>query len=173
MGSWLSHTRLKWFLAISLVLNVFLIGAAVGAGFVVKRHLRDFQRPLAMQKAWREATAGTTEADRRHMYMITKASVLTGEADMLKARALRAQARDLIGQTPYDAVKIAMISEQARSADNDARAKIENALILNTKDLPVRERVFVLNTLLRPSGRYDHFIDDKPQGKPTPPAPAN
>jgi len=164
MGAWLTETRLKWILAISLIVNIFLIGAAVGAGFVVKHHLRDFQRPLAMQKAWRNATEGTTRQERHHIYLLTKAAALSGEADMEKARALRAQARALVSQEPYDAAQIAMLSEQARSAENDARGKIENALILNMKDLPVRERTFMLTILLRASGRFDRFIekDDKP-----------
>lgn len=163
MGSWLTDTQLKWILGVSLVLNIFLIAAAIGAGFVVKHNLRDFQRPLAMQKAWREATAGATDAERRHIYEITKAAVLTGEADLIKARTLRKQARDLTEKTPFDAAQMAIISEQARNAENDARGKIENALILTAKDLPVRERAFVLGTLLRPSGRYDRFIPDKTQ----------
>mgnify|MGYP000117210659 FL=1 len=173
MNGWLTNTRLKWILAISLVINIFLIGAAVGAGFVVKHHLRDFQRPLAMQKAWRDATAGTTREERHHIYLLTKAAALSGEEDMAKARALRAQARVLVSQEPYDAAQIAMLSEQARSAENDARGKIENALILNMKDLPVRERTFVLTTLLRASGRFDRFIakDDKPPVKVDAPAP--
>lgn len=164
MVSWLTDARLKWILAISLILNIFLIAAAVGAGFVVKRHLRDFQRPFAMQKAWRDATAGTTEAERYHIYLMTKSAALTGEPDMMRARELRAKARSLAERTPYDAVQIAIISEQARNAESDARSKIENALIVNTKDLPARERAFVLNTLLRPIGRFDRFIqkDDKP-----------
>jgi uncharacterized membrane protein len=167
MGAWLTETRLKWILAISLIVNIFLIGAAVGAGLVVKHHLRDFQRPLAMQKAWRNATEGTTREERHHIYLLTKAAALSGEADMEKARALRAQARALVSQEPYDAAQIAMLSEQARSAENDARGKIENALILNMKDLPVRERTFMLTTLLRASGRFDRFIekDDKPPVK--------
>jgi len=160
----LTESRLKWILAISLIVNVFLIGAAIGAGVVVKHHLRDFQRPLALSKAWREATAGTTEAERHHIYLLTKEAALSGEADMAKARALRAQARDLAAQEPYDAAQIAMLSEQARSAENDARGKIENTLILNMKELPVRERSFMITTLLRASGRFDRFIqkDDKP-----------
>ncbi len=164
MAAWLTDTRLKWLLAISLIVNIFLIGAAIGAGFVVKHHLRDFQRPLAMQKAWRDATEGTTKEERHHIYLLTKAAALTGEPDMAKARDLRAQARALVAQDPYDAAQIAMLSEQARSAENDARGKIENALILNMKDLPVRERTFMLTTLLRASGRFDRFIekDDKP-----------
>lgn len=172
MGAWLTETRLKWILAISLIVNIFLIGAAVGAGFVVKHHLRDFQRPLAMQKAWRNATEGTTRQERHHIYLLTKAAALSGEADMEKARALRAQARALVSQEPYDAAQIAMLSEQARSAENDARGKIENALILNMKDLPVRERTFMLTTLLRASGRFDRFIekDDKPPVKVEAPA---
>jgi uncharacterized membrane protein len=167
MGAWLTETRLKWILAISLIVNIFLIGAAVGAGLVVKHHLRDFQRPLAMQKAWRNATEGTTREERHHIYLLTKAAALSGEAHMEKARALRAQARALVSQEPYDAAQIAMLSEQARSAENDARGKIENALILNMKDLPVRERTFMLTTLLRASGRFDRFIekDDKPPVK--------
>jgi uncharacterized membrane protein len=120
-----------------------------------------------MQKAWRNATEGTTREERHHIYLLTKAAALSGEADMEKARALRAQARALVSQEPYDAAQIAMLSEQARSAENDARGKIENALILNMKDLPVRERTFMLTTLLRASGRFDRFIekDDKPPVK--------
>lgn len=92
---------------------------------------------------------------------------------MAKARALRAQARVLVSQEPYDAAQIAMLSEQARNAENDARGKIENTLILNMRDLPVRERTFVLTTLLRASGRFDRFIakDDKPPVKVDAPAP--
>lgn len=154
----MTNNRFKWFLAISVIANIFLIGAGVGAGIVLKKHMRDFQRPAAMQKAWKDATAGTTEEERRHIYLLTRDAALTGEPDMAKARVLRTQARELAAKEPYDAAQIAILSEQARNAENDARGKIENALILNVKDLPVRERSFMLNSLLRTSARYNRFV---------------
>ena len=160
----MTNSRLKWALVISLVLNLFLIAAGFGAGIVFKRHMRDFQRPLAMSKAWHDASKNTTKEERHHIYLLLKSAALSGEPDMAKARALRAQANDLAAQDPFDAAQVAMLSEQARSAENDARGKIENTLILNMKELPARERSFLSKTLLRPSGRFDRFMekDDKP-----------
>ncbi|MDV6331923.1 periplasmic heavy metal sensor [Asticcacaulis sp. 201] len=160
----MKQTHLKWFLAVSVIVNIFLIGAAIGAGVVLKKHMRDFQRPTAMQKDWKDATTGTTEEQRRHIYLLTRDAALSGEPDMAKARALRSQAAALAAKDPYDAAQLAMLSEQARNAENDARSKIENALILNMKELPVRERSFVIRTLLRPSARFNRFVqrDGKP-----------
>ncbi|MGA9658260.1 MAG: periplasmic heavy metal sensor [Asticcacaulis sp.] len=160
----MKNSSVKWILAISLIINVFLIGAAISTAVVFKRYMHDFQKPIAASKAWRDATEGTTKEQRIHIYMLMKTAALTGEHDMAKARAIRAQAVDMVSKQPYDAVHVAMLSEQARSAENDARAKIENAMILNMKDLPVRERTFLATTLLRSSTRFNRFVrsDDTP-----------
>ncbi len=164
--------RLKWLLAISVVVNLFLIAAAIGAAMVVHHHMQDFRRPMAAEKMWHDATKDTTPEERKRVYLLIKAAALEGESDMAKARALRDQAAQVAAQQPYDAAQIAVLSEQARNAENDARGKIESALILNMKDLPVPERTFVMKTLMRPSMRFNRFMDKDDKGSPPPTADA-
>ncbi len=160
--------RLKGLLAISAAVNLFLIAAAIGAGLVVHYHMQDFRRPLAAEKMWHDATRDTTPEERKRIYLLIKAAALQGESDMTRARDLREQATRVAAQQPYDAAQIAVLSEQARNAENDARGKIEGALILNMKDLPVPERTFVMKTLMRPSMRFNRFMDKDDKAPPLP-----
>ena len=125
--------RWKWAFVISLIVNLFLVAA------------------------WRDATQSLTPDQRKRMYALIKASALTGEDDMAKARSTRKDAAQLAAQQPYDAVKMAVLSEQARNYENDARSHIENALVEGMADLTPAERNVITGQLLRPSIRFNRF----------------
>ncbi|MBW8882275.1 MAG: periplasmic heavy metal sensor [Asticcacaulis sp.] len=102
-----------------------------------------------------------------------KQSALSGEPDMNKARDLRAEAAKLAASDAYDAAKIAALSDEARGYEDQARAKVENALIQGMATLTPNERKVVANHLLRASFRFRYFLmkDGKgPDGKPVAPA---
>lgn len=157
----------KWAFIISLIVNLFLIAALTGGSLVISKHMRDFRKAMPMVAAWRDATQALTPDQRKRMYALIKASALTGEDDMAKARATRKAAAELASQPSYDAVKMAVLSEQARNYENDARSHIENALVEGMANLSPAERNVITGQLLRPSIRFNRFTQVKdPDGPP-------
>ncbi len=147
----------KWAFIISLIVNLFLIAVLTGGFLVIDKHTRDFRKAMPMVEAWRDATQALTPEQRTRMYALIKASALTGEDDMAKARATRKDAAELASKQPYDAVKMAVLSEQARNYENDARSHIENALVEGMANLSPAERNVITGQLLRPSIRFSRF----------------
>jgi len=164
--------RTLWALWISVVVNLFLIAAAIGAAIVIHAHLSEFRRPMPAAAAWHQATKNLSDVSRQNLYTLIKTSALSGEDDMLKARTLRMQAAQLANQTPYDAVRIMALSEQARGLENDARAKVEVALIGGMANMAPAEREVVASQLLRPSFHFRFFADqdEKSKAQAHPPA---
>ena len=156
--------RWKWAFVVSLIVNLFLVAALVGGGLVINRHMRDFRKAMPMVAAWRDATHALTAEQRTRMYALIKSSALAGEDDMAKARAARKDAAQLAAQQPYDAVKMAILSEQARNYENDARSHIENALVEGMANLSPAERNVITQQLLRPSVRFSRFTHTPGQG---------
>lgn len=147
----------KWAFIISLIVNLFLLAALAGGSMVINRHMRDFRKAMPMLAEWRDATQALTPEQRNRMLALIKASALSGEDDMAKARATRKDAALLASQQPYDAVKMAVLSEQARNYENDARSHIENALVEGMANLSPAERNIITGQLLRPSIRFNRF----------------
>ncbi len=162
----------KTWLALSLILNLFLIAAGIGAAVVIHKHMHDLRKPMMAEKQWDDARSTTTPDERKQVYALVKAAALTAEDDLKKAHDLRMQVAKLAGTDPYDAAQIAVLSEQARNAEADARAKIENNLILSMKDLKPNQRTFLATTMLRGGTRFGRFIarENKAMGgAPMPP----
>jgi len=165
-------SKLKWWLGLSLVLNLFLITGVGAAFYVVHTHMPDFHRPMPPVEAWRDATSSLTPAERQRIYSVIRIAALSGEPDMEKAREIRASAAVLATKEPYDVAKIIDLSAQARAAENDARIRVENALIQGMAELPPNERGTVASQLLRPSFRFHYFTMKNPplSGGPNPAA---
>lgn len=151
-------SRPNWLLWGSVVLNVFLIAAMAGGAYVVQHHMRDVKPPMPIAAAWKDATKDMTPESRERITALIKQAALSGEPDMNKARDLRADASRLAASDPYDAAKISALSDEARGYEDQARAKVENALIQGMVVLSPTERKLVANHLLRASFRFRFFL---------------
>lgn len=149
--------RMKWIVGASLLLNVFLIAGGAGAGWVLNKHKDKICPPLPPGMTWEEKFGQMPEADRTRLATLLRDSALSGEREIAQARDMRIQAARIAGQDPYDAAAIMAMSEQARSLEGQARAKVENTIItgLAAESPQVREKV--IGHMLRASFRYRRF----------------
>ncbi len=162
---------MKWGLTASIILNLFLTATLAGGAYVLTRHRHDGRPPMPVSEAWKTATKDMTPQARDRICRLIKQAALSGETDMNKARDLRAQAVALSTAAPYDAAKIGALSDEARGYEDQARAKVENALIQGMAGLTPTERGLVANHLLRASFRFRYFLmkpGEGPDGKPAP-----
>lgn len=148
---------LKWGLAASLCLNLFLIGGGVGAAIVIHRQMHDFKHsPMAVDHG--HPVHNLSPESWTRIKGVMKTAALSGEDEMEKAQALRTQAAQLAAQDPYDTVKIVALTDQARSYETLARSKIETAMIQNMAALPATERATIAGFMLKPGLRYRRMI---------------
>ena len=164
--------RWKWLIGLSLVLNVFLIAVICGSAYVIHRHMHDFRHaPGGMAAIWADNRDLSPESHAR-IAAVVKAAALTGEPDLAKARDIRNHAAELAAANPYDAAQITALSDEARGYEDDARTKVENALIQGMASLTPKERTVVANHILRASFRFRYFTMKPGQGPDGNPLPA-
>ncbi len=161
----------KWLVGLSLVLNLFLIAAIAGAVAVVHHHMHDFRHSMGMAAIWAD-TKTLTPDERIHIAEVVKAAAMTGEPDLDKARDIRNHVAQLAGAETYDAARITAMSDEARGYENEARAKVENALIQGMASLSPAERTLLANHILRASFRFRYFTLKPGQGPDGNPAAA-
>ncbi|ESQ88645.1 hypothetical protein ABAC460_15250 [Asticcacaulis sp. AC460] len=157
--------KIKWVLGASIILNVFLLATMGGSYYVVKQHCKSKpQMPIA--SAWKDATKAMPPAAKERIIALIKQSALSGEDDMAKARDLRAEAARLAATDPYEPTHIAALSEEARSYEDQARAKVERALIDGMASLSPDERKLVADHLLKASFRFRYYLMKPADVKP-------
>ncbi|EGF91287.1 integral membrane protein [Asticcacaulis biprosthecium C19] len=157
--------KIKWVLGASIVLNVFLLAAMGGSAYVVKQHCKS-KAPAPMASTWDKATKDMPPEAKARIKGLMKQSALSGEEDMAKARDLRAEAARLAATNPYEPARIAALSEEARSYEDQARAKVERALIEGMAALSADERRLVADHLLKASFRFRYFLMKPTDAKP-------
>jgi len=156
--------RTKWLLGGSLALNVFLLAVIGGGAVVIGQNMKHYQKAMRGVNAWHNAVRDLTPQERDQIFGLLKSASLQGADDMDKARQLRAQVTVVVRQTPFDATQAAVLSEQARNAEDSARGKIENALIIGMKTMTPHERDFISSQIMRPTLRMSRF--GRPPQKP-------
>ncbi|ESQ73666.1 periplasmic heavy metal sensor [Asticcacaulis sp. AC402] len=159
--------KIKWALGASVVLNLFLLAAMGGSAYVVKEHCKSRARP-PMASTWDKATKDMPPETKARIKGLIKQSALSGEQDMAKARDLRAEAARLAATDPYEPARIAALSEEARSYEDQARAKVERALIEGMAALSADERRLVADHLLKASFRFRYYLMKPADVKPAP-----
>jgi len=160
----MAAARSNWALIASLIVNLFLLAALVSGIVVVNQHARAFRRAMPAVAALHDASRALTPEQRKRVFALVKTAALAGEDDMVKARAARKQAADLAARQPYNAVQVAMLSEQARNYENDARSHVENVLVAGMANLTPQERSLIAGQLLRPSARFSRFANQPANG---------
>lgn len=149
--------KFKWALGASVILNLFLLAAMGGSAFVVKKHC-DAKPRMPVASAWRDATKDMTPEARDRVVALIKQAALSGEPDMAKARDLRTQAAQLAAATTFEPARVAALSDEARGYEDQARAKVENAMIQGMTNLQPDERKVVADHLLTASFRFRFFL---------------
>jgi uncharacterized membrane protein len=164
--------KMKWVLAVSIILNLFLVAAMIGGGIVRYQHGHHDRPPMPVSKAWHDVTKDLPPQSRERIVLVIKQAALSGEPDMARARDLRARAAKQASEGQFDAGQVTALSDEARGYENQARAKVENALIQGMEGLSPAERKLVAEHLLRASFKFRYFLmkpkpgEAGPDGKP-------
>lgn len=145
---------LQLLLIASLLLNVFIVGALIGAAVVWQREARPPTVALAAQPTrLRLAAMSLSPPYRRQLrqHLAQTARALRPQVD--EARAARLDAQRLLSAPTLDAAALRAALERARSADEAIRSRIEASLVDFAATLPQAERSALAQALQRPARR--------------------
>jgi len=141
---------LKIALAISLALNVFAVGAVVGAGYMRHRLVeppRGERGPPLMRVGER-----LPEAKRAAFRARMRQEGMTARPLMREAREARREAIALFGQPQFDAAAASAALARARQAEFTARGRFETAMTEFATTLTPQERAELAKSI-RSDGR--------------------
>lgn len=138
----MSRSALKIALAVSLVLNVFILGAAVGAWFWRST-------PVPQQQDQSLAAAGQAlDTDERQAFRDTLAKARhDAQPDSKAAHDARDKLAQLLHQTELDRNAIDAALDMTRTADVKVRARIEAAVIDFAESLDPKDRAILIGGL--------------------------
>lgn len=134
----MNDRTIKRLLAISLALNVFVFGAAVGGA--VMWHLHQPEKFAAARSGLRFAAEELPPDTRKAFRQALAAARLQSSADIEAARAGRAAVADLLVKHPLDSAAIETELAKVRTADMALRERLEKAVIDFAAKLPADER---------------------------------
>lgn len=130
-------TRIKWLLAISLVLNVFLIGGIAGG---VYRWWSVGPQTAAVQRSLRMA-AEALPAERRDTFRDTLRNARRDvQPTVREARESRRELARLLAAPQFDRPAVEAALGRARQADAIIRARVEREVVEFASTLPEAER---------------------------------
>lgn len=153
----MSSSRLKVALAVSLAVNLFAIGAVVGAAGMQARLSNKAPQATSRSSggssnALMRASEVLPESKRGSYLAQLKAQGEFAQDDYKAARAARVRASDMIAAPIYDRPAIAALLAEARAHDVTARMRFENAVIDFAAGLTAAERK-ALGERLKPGYR--------------------
>jgi uncharacterized membrane protein len=147
--------RWKIILAISLVANLFLVGAGLGV-FVVGSRLigerADLRRGGDNQRI-AQAFQSLPPDRRQALQDIMRVQALSSASDLQAARQARQDAARLMAANPYDPAAVTAALTRAREAEGRARAGIDATLAMRLASLSPQERQMFSRLLIRGPGR--------------------
>ena len=170
--------RWKIAVAVSLALNLFLIGSMVG---VLVVGLRIFGERAEVSGGrggdLNAAFQALPEARRQALREIMRNQAIDAAPDLRAAAAARREATQLMGTEPYDSAAVSAALTRAREADGRARARIDATLATRLAELSPQERTLFARVMMRgpggrrggPGGRPDG--GRRGDGPPPPPPP--
>ena len=140
--------RVRLLLAVSLLVNVFAVGAIGGGLFMLSRGAGLRAHP-ARHPALRAAGDGLPAPDRARFRLAIR-TVMQDSRDLVAtARLSRAAAADLFVQPVFDGAAVLAALERARIADLELRRRLETAAVQVAAGLPIEERLFLARGLER------------------------
>jgi uncharacterized membrane protein len=169
--------RTRILFIVSLVLNLFFVGAAVGALAVGAKMLRDredFRR--GGRPGMLSAVETIPEARRHAIQQMMREQALAAAPEIRASRAARRRAASLIAAPSYDVAAVSAALKEARDREAAARAKIDTAIASRLAELSPTERARFGRVMLRGPGLGDRRgYGGGPRRAPAPPeaAPTN
>ena len=142
----MSQRGLTVALIISLVVNVFVIGAVVGAFGMRARMIEQRQRPPMGNSLMRVSEAMPEELRARYIARM-RAEGQNNRAKMQEAREARAEAARALSAPQYDPKAAADALARAREAEMATRASLENAVVDFSRNLDQEQRRLIAKTL--------------------------
>jgi len=153
--------------AVSVALNLFLLGA-VAAGFLVgQRAIRDRVDRMPLFVAARELP----EAEQQRLREGLRSAAVSARRDFRDAREARRRAVELAGADRYDKAAVLKALDRARAAELRGRAKLETGMAEAFEGLDAEARKTLAPSLVRPPrGRHKvRFRDGEPPAEAAPP----
>jgi uncharacterized membrane protein len=164
----MSQRSLTIALIVSLVVNVFVIGAVVGAFGMRHKVETESMRPPRSGNPIMRVTEQLPE-DLRARYMARmRAEGQNNRAKMAEARAARGEAMQAMSAETYDPAAAAAALARAREAEMVTRTSIEGAIVDFSRNLTQEQRRLIAQSLRGgPGGRgpRDGRRGDGPRGE--------
>ena len=133
-------------LAVSVLLNLFAVGALVGAA-VTWTHVQPGLQSALRRRPFRAAAAALPAQDRQRFVQVLH-ETSRGARDLQQtARDSRRDAARLFVQPEFDANAVNAALTRARDADVAVRARLEQAVVGAAAALPQTERVAIAQAL--------------------------
>jgi uncharacterized membrane protein len=128
-------------LIVSLVLNVFLVGAIAGG-------LWRWTKGYGGAGGWRMQVAETLPPEQRHQFRAAMRQTVLSSRDLVRqGRQARAEAARLYVQPTFDAAAVSAQLDRARQADGLLRERLERRVVDFSAGLPVGERTKLAGAL--------------------------
>lgn len=135
-------------LLVSVVLNLFALGAAGGAALMWE-NARHGPPVRARRRLLRAAAEALPPADQARYLALLRGAAEEVRPIRRAARKNRRVAADLFVQPTFDAPAVSSALGRAREADFTLRTRLEAAMVDFAKDLPQAERVVLAKGLAR------------------------
>lgn len=143
----MSDRRLKIVLAISILLNLFALGAGVGAVLMWSRVTAKPAASVVHRRPIRRAGDALPPAEREQFRRVIRATARDARPIRLKAQESRRDAASLFIQPRFDAAAVNAALTGARSADFALRSRLETAVVEFASRLPVQDRTALARSL--------------------------
>jgi uncharacterized membrane protein len=146
-GSWI-----KIALAVSLAVNLFMIGAVAGAAF--QRHRTGEMRAGAVPgNPLMRVGERLPEAERQAFRTQMRQAGLANRPLLETNRAARDKVAEVFAAPTFDAAAASAALAASREAETAARTELENAVVTFAKGLNADDRRILAEGLRRPPGR--------------------
>lgn len=136
--------RLPLFLAASVLLNLFLVGAIAGGVIRLRHH-----RPMIMAGSLRIAGAELPDGERRAFRAAMQAARRSMRPALEESRASREQAAALLRQPTVDQPAVRAALARARVADAQVREAVELRAVAFAATLPPADRARLADAMAR------------------------
>ena len=145
----MSERNMKWILAASLVLNIFLIGGIIGGAYHLFWADQTHVASVAPQRGLRFA-ADSLSAERQQTFRKTLRETRRDARSLIEAsQKARSEVRRLMAEPAFDRHAVTTAINQVREADNAVRMRVEQSLVGFAETLSQPERQKLAEGLAR------------------------
>ncbi len=148
----MSPRKLKIALAVSVAVNLFVVGALAGGLVVGARYLAD-RSPPPEPPAFRQSVDRLDPEQSERVRQSLRQSALEARDDFRRSRAARREAVELAGAESFDADAVRARLAESREAELRARARLEDGTVEIMQTLEREDRQRLSGMLMRQSPR--------------------